>query len=161
MSLTSPPPQSTAGNRIILSFSIMPIESSSAWNPKYPTCPVLPVVASVHTNFVSYLRYYRLGFLEEALWSYLRFFYGRCDQVWVPTESIAELFTEHGIREGIQLWPRGVDTSLFSPERRSMEWRRGLGIEDDELVEVTPESIRLRKRLLDENDRKKESKKSK
>ena len=29
-------------------------------------------------------------------------------------------------------------------------------IEDDELVEVTPKSIRLRKKLLDENDRKKE-----
>jgi GTP-binding protein len=29
-------------------------------------------------------------------------------------------------------------------------------IEDDELVEVTPASIRLRKKLLDENDRKKE-----
>jgi GTP-binding protein len=28
-------------------------------------------------------------------------------------------------------------------------------IEDDELVEVTPKSIRLRKSLLDENDRKK------
>jgi GTP-binding protein len=28
-------------------------------------------------------------------------------------------------------------------------------IEDDELVEVTPKSIRLRKTLLDENDRKK------
>jgi GTP-binding protein len=29
-------------------------------------------------------------------------------------------------------------------------------IEDDELVEVTPKSIRLRKRLLDPNDRKRE-----
>ena len=28
-------------------------------------------------------------------------------------------------------------------------------IEEDELVEVTPKSIRLRKKLLDENDRKK------
>ena len=27
-------------------------------------------------------------------------------------------------------------------------------IQDDELVEVTPKSIRLRKKLLDENDRK-------
>jgi GTP-binding protein len=34
---------------------------------------------------------------------------------------------------------------------RSLAW-----IEDDELVEVTPASIRLRKKLLDENDRKKE-----
>jgi GTP-binding protein len=32
-------------------------------------------------------------------------------------------------------------------------------IEDDELVEVTPKSIRLRKKLLDENDRKKEGRK--
>jgi GTP-binding protein len=32
-------------------------------------------------------------------------------------------------------------------------------IEDDELVEVTPRSIRLRKKLLDENDRKKEERK--
>jgi GTP-binding protein len=29
-------------------------------------------------------------------------------------------------------------------------------IEDDELVEVTPKSIRLRKKLLDANDRKRE-----
>jgi GTP-binding protein len=32
-------------------------------------------------------------------------------------------------------------------------------IQDDELVEVTPKAIRLRKRLLDENDRKKEERK--
>jgi GTP-binding protein len=32
-------------------------------------------------------------------------------------------------------------------------------IQDDELVEVTPKSIRLRKKLLDENDRKKEERK--
>ena len=31
-------------------------------------------------------------------------------------------------------------------------------IEDDELVEVTPKSIRLRKKLLDPNDRKKDEK---
>jgi GTP-binding protein len=33
-------------------------------------------------------------------------------------------------------------------------------IDTDELVEVTPESIRLRKRLLTENDRKKAHKKA-
>jgi GTP-binding protein len=31
-------------------------------------------------------------------------------------------------------------------------------IEDDELVEVTPKSIRLRKKFLDANERKKEEK---
>jgi GTP-binding protein len=33
-------------------------------------------------------------------------------------------------------------------------------IEDDELVEVTPTSIRLRKMLLSENDRKRQSRKT-
>jgi GTP-binding protein len=34
-------------------------------------------------------------------------------------------------------------------------------IDDDELVEVTPKSIRLRKRYLDENERKRAEKKKK
>ena len=38
---------------------------------------------------------------------------------------------------------------------RSLAW-----IQDDELVEVTPKSIRLRKRLLDPNERKRESRKA-
>ena len=33
-------------------------------------------------------------------------------------------------------------------------------VEDDELIEVTPGSLRLRKRLLDENERKREKKKA-
>jgi len=34
-------------------------------------------------------------------------------------------------------------------------------IQDDELVEITPKSIRIRKRLLKEADRRRESRKSK
>jgi GTP-binding protein len=34
-------------------------------------------------------------------------------------------------------------------------------IEDDELIEVTPQSIRLRKRLLSQSDRKKTSREAK
>ena len=35
---------------------------------------------------------------------------------------------------------------------KALEW-----IEDDELLEVTPESVRIRKRLLTENERKRAS----
>jgi GTP-binding protein len=44
---------------------------------------------------------------------------------------------------------------LTPPIRMSLEKALAY-LEDDELVEVTPASIRLRKKLLDENDRKKE-----
>ena len=44
---------------------------------------------------------------------------------------------------------------LTPPIRMSLEKALAY-IEDDELVEVTPKSIRLRKKLLDPNDRKRQ-----
>ena len=49
---------------------------------------------------------------------------------------------------------------LTTPTRFSLEEAIAY-IDNDELVEITPQSIRLRKRLLDENDRKKAMKKPK
>jgi len=56
-----------------------------------------------------------------------------------------------GADEAIKLVPPR-DMSL----ERALEW-----IEDDELLEVTPKSIRIRKRYLGENERKRESRKTK
>ena len=93
-----------------------------------------PVVASYHTHFSSYLKYYHLGLLERPLWSYLRAFYNRCRQIYVPTAAIGEVLRAHGITQGLRLWPRGVDTERFSPTRRSDAWRRAHGIGADEVV---------------------------
>ncbi len=49
--------------------------------------------------------------------------------------------------------------TLTPPMRMSLE-RAMAYIEDDELVEITPKSIRLRKRWLDPNERKRQSRKS-
>jgi glycosyltransferase involved in cell wall biosynthesis len=93
-----------------------------------------PVVASYHTHFSSYLKYYHLGLLERPLWSYLRSFYTQCQQVYVPTAAIGEVLRDHGITNGLRLWPRGVNPERFSPTRRSNAWRRAHGIGDDEVV---------------------------
>jgi glycosyltransferase involved in cell wall biosynthesis len=34
----------------------------------------------------------------------------------------------------IDIWSRGVDRGIFNPNQRSLEWRRSLGIADDEVV---------------------------
>lgn len=94
----------------------------------------IPVVASFHTHFSSYLKYYKLGAIEDPLWSWGRWFYRRCQQIYVPTESIADMLRQRRIETEIRIWPRGVDATLFNPAKRSLEWRRGLGIEDDEIV---------------------------
>ncbi|WP_232798011.1 glycosyltransferase family 4 protein [Salinibacter altiplanensis] len=93
-----------------------------------------PVVASYHTHFSSYLKYYHLGLLETPVWSYLRSFYNQCRQVYVPTHAMAEVLRGHGIDSDLRLWPRGVNTTRFTPDRRSAEWRRAHGIGDDETV---------------------------
>ncbi|MFP4228363.1 MAG: glycosyltransferase family 4 protein [Salinivenus sp.] len=93
-----------------------------------------PVVSSYHTHFSSYLKYYHLDLLEPALWGYLRRFYRQCEQVYVPSYAVADILREQGITDGLRLWRRGVDTNRFSPQHRSLEWRRAHGIGPDEVV---------------------------
>ncbi|HUN29198.1 MAG TPA: hypothetical protein VMV65_05300, partial [Alphaproteobacteria bacterium] len=48
------------------------------------------------------------------------------------------------------------------PPKENMSLERAIEfIEDDELVEVTPQSIRLRKRILDESERLKQRRREK
>ncbi len=97
----------------------------------------LPLVATYHTHFASYLDYYGIGRLEGSVWRYLRWFYRQCDHVYVPSDSMTRVLQEHGISDNLRPWPRGVETSLFTPVRRSGEWRRSIGAEHDEEVVVT------------------------
>ena len=108
----------------------------------------VPVVASYHTHFSSYLKYYHLDLLESALWSYLRRFYQQCKQVYVPSTAMADVLRDQGITEGLRLWERGVNADRFTPTRRSRNWRRRHGIGDDEVV-VTFVSRLVREKGLD------------
>jgi len=94
----------------------------------------LPIVASLHTRFETYPRYYHLGFVEPLIETLLTRFYNRCDAVVVPSNSIAELLRDWGVATPIGIWSRGIDHDRFKPARRSEEWRRSLGIADDAIV---------------------------
>lgn len=91
----------------------------------------VPAVASYHTHFSSYLRYYGFGRLEARSWQYLRRFYDRCRHVYVPSESMAEALRSRGVEKGVRLWTRGVDTHRFNPARYDETWRRSIGVQDD------------------------------
>ncbi|MDA5194183.1 glycosyltransferase family 4 protein [Govanella unica] len=95
---------------------------------------LVPAVASVHTRFETYLRYYHLGLFENLLKSYFRHFYHRCVQIYAPSESMAEALRDEHMAKDIQIWGRGVDSSLYAPARRDMAWRRSLGIADTDIV---------------------------
>ena len=91
----------------------------------------IPVVASFHTRFETYLRYYGLGFLENALLGIQRRFYNRCDAIFAPSESMAAFLREQKMGHDIRIWTRGIDQGIFNPQHRDLAWRRGLGLADD------------------------------
>lgn len=94
----------------------------------------IPVVASVHTRFETYPRYYGLAFLEPVVEALLRRFYRRCDAIVAPSESMAQLLREQRMSFDVGIWSRGVDRGIFNSGRRDMGWRRSLGIRDDEVA---------------------------
>jgi phosphatidylinositol alpha 1,6-mannosyltransferase len=94
----------------------------------------VPVLASMHTRFETYLHYYHLGLAEPLLRAVMRRFYRRASAVVAPSESMATVLREQRMNADIGIWARGIDTNIFHPGRRSLLWRRDLGITDDETV---------------------------
>lgn len=93
-----------------------------------------PVVATYHTHFPSYLRYYHLGGLKSLAECYLCWFYKQCWHVYVPTSQLKDYFLERGLNDNIKIWGRGVDCNVFSPGWRSETWRWSRGIGSDEVL---------------------------
>lgn len=94
----------------------------------------LPVLGSVHTRFDTYPRYYNLSWAEPALTALLRRFYQRCDALVTPSESMAQVLRDQRMNFDIGIWSRGVDRTVFNPQRRELDWRRALGIADHEVA---------------------------
>lgn len=94
----------------------------------------IATLASLHTRFETYPRYYHLSAIEPAIVALLRRFYGRVDRVMVPGESMAALLREWGVTTPTGIWSRGMNHDRFKPERRDLAWRRALGIADDDIA---------------------------
>jgi glycosyltransferase involved in cell wall biosynthesis len=94
----------------------------------------IQIVASYHTHFTSYLKYYNLEMLKVLGWKYLGWFYSQCKHIYVPSPSMADELNEEGIENGVRIWARGVDTDQFNPEYRDMQWRRSVGFKDTDKV---------------------------
>jgi len=95
----------------------------------------IPVVASYHTRYETYLKdYWYVAGLRGLMAAYLRRFYAACREVYVPSQSMMDTLLAEGLKNNFRLWPRGVDATLFSPVKRSGSWRAKHGIGESELV---------------------------
>ncbi|WP_249340621.1 glycosyltransferase family 1 protein [Sphingomonas sp. 2SG] len=92
----------------------------------------VPLVASLHTRFETYARFYGAGLVRPAIERHLRRFYRKCDCILVPTYPILDEFAAEGLGEVARLWSRGVDRHQFDPARRDLSWRRVNDITGDD-----------------------------
>ncbi len=95
---------------------------------KYARWRGIPVVSVYHTDFMAYLRYYNISLLKKLGWAYGRWFYNKCDTVFVPTERIRSELREQGIRNA-KIWSRGIHPDSYSPVFRSAALRRRWGLD--------------------------------
>jgi glycosyltransferase involved in cell wall biosynthesis len=93
----------------------------------------IPVVTIYHTHFISYVDYYLnkvpivTDIAKSRVISGQRSFYNRCDHVLVPTMEIKKELTSYGFKEEkLILWQRGIDHSVFNPEKRDTAFLRKL-----------------------------------
>lgn len=94
----------------------------------------VPVVASIHTRFETYFEYYGFGWLRAAGEALLKRFYTGLDEIFVTSQGFGDLMRAQGMIGEAAVWSRGVDKLRFNPMKRSLPWRRELGIADDEVV---------------------------
>lgn len=82
----------------------------------------LPITSSLHTNFHTYMRFYRVGWLAAPVMRYLKWFHNRTARTFIPTGQQAEALGLSGF-DRLAVLGRGVDTALFNPERRDAALR--------------------------------------
>ena len=100
---------------------------------KYAEKNNIPVVATYHTHFPSYAKYYNIRQLEFISWNYLRKLYNRCDRVLVPSITIMDELKEHGFNTTDYL-PHGIDLNIFNSSFKSNDWKKSLDIQDKKVL---------------------------
>lgn len=95
----------------------------------------VPAVASFHTRFDTYFKYYGASWIENYTRKKMARFYARCQRVYVPSRSVGDqLIQDNILDESLRIWSRGIERDRFNPEKRSLEWRRAQGIADNDIA---------------------------
>jgi glycosyltransferase involved in cell wall biosynthesis len=105
----------------------------------------IPVLSGFHTNFHSYSRHYRAGWLQHWVALYLRWFHNRTTGTLVPSIDLRDRLHACGFKN-VSVLGRGVDSQLFTPARRCQALRETWGVSEHDLVvlyvgRVAPEKI--------------------
>ncbi len=94
----------------------------------------VPAVGSFHTRFDTYFKFYGLAWFGRFAEGILRRFYSDLEETYATSVDFAEVIRAQGFATRVAVWSRGIDKARFSPLRRDLAWRAGLGIGPGELT---------------------------
>ena len=106
----------------------------------------LPVTSDFRTNFQSYSKHYGVGWLQKPIVAYLRKFHNRTLCTMVPTQAMHDQLKILGFHN-LQVVARGVDTQLFTPDKRSASLRDQWQADDQTLVILSVGRLAAEKNL--------------
>jgi len=106
----------------------------------------IPAASGFHTNFQQYVAHYQLPLLEKATLKYLRHVHNRSTCTFVPSRDVIVDLERRGF-ENLELLPKGVDTKLFSPKKRSQLLRGKWGVREGGVVGLYVGRIAAEKNL--------------
>jgi glycosyltransferase involved in cell wall biosynthesis len=91
----------------------------------------IPVTGIYHTDFPLYVRHLAgSARLEEMTWTYMRWFFGSMERVFVASRCYLDVLAEHGLKRAkMSLLPRGVDAEFFHPAKRDPRFYPRFGID--------------------------------
>ena len=106
----------------------------------------IPAVSGFHTNFHSYCKHYGVGWLQHVALRYLRWFHNQTERTLVSNEELRAQLEDTGFCN-VGIIERGVDSQLFTPQRRCNELRQKWGLSEDDLALIYVGRIAAEKNL--------------
>lgn len=111
------------------------IEAGDAFHPAWCAWRVaqargIPLVTFFHSNLPQLVGRRFGDVSERVVGRYVRWLYARFDAVFAPSRLMCDYLQSLGIAR-VQRQPLGVDTDIFSPQRRGLDLRSRLGLSRD------------------------------
>ena len=95
----------------------------------------IPMVGTFHSKYRDdFSRVIKSRRVVDSIIKNIVSFYERCDEVWVPQESVKEVIREYGFKGAVEVVDNGCDMVSDYPESFFVESRRKLGLAPDEFV---------------------------
>lgn len=82
----------------------------------------IPLVASYHTDVPGFAARWGWGWINPLLWAFFRALHNFANLNLAPSRVTQRELQANNFKR-VKVWGRGVNTDLFTPARRSREWR--------------------------------------